>query len=173
MLRTEPQSWVSARLRMTNHAIFVAALNSTSAIVVHLPRWLTASGVRARKHPFGIDTTARLARPDGGTGRRAGLKIRFSQESGSSILPPGTSQRGTTRTPIHSHQPHSPTIGLRMPQSRPVFISMVLPPDLSPFVFIKRNVQSRRGHPTGYKVRGSGTAARDHARRGPGAHVEY
>src|SRR5262245_40195028 len=28
--------------------------------------------------------------PDGGTGRRAGLKIRFSQESGSSTLPPGT-----------------------------------------------------------------------------------
>jgi hypothetical protein len=30
--------------------------------------------------------------PDGGTGRRAGLKIRFSQESGSSTLPPGTKQ---------------------------------------------------------------------------------
>ena len=30
--------------------------------------------------------------PDGGTGRRAGLKIRFSQESGSSTLPPGTSE---------------------------------------------------------------------------------
>ena len=28
--------------------------------------------------------------PDGGTGRRAGLKIRFSQESGSSTLPLGT-----------------------------------------------------------------------------------
>jgi hypothetical protein len=31
-----------------------------------------------------------VACPDGGTGRRAGLKIRFSQESGSSTLPPGT-----------------------------------------------------------------------------------
>ena len=30
--------------------------------------------------------------PDGGTGRRAGLKIRFSQESGSSTLPPGTTR---------------------------------------------------------------------------------
>ena len=36
--------------------------------------------------------------PDGGTGRRAGLKIRFSQESGSSTLPLGTirSQRGSS-----------------------------------------------------------------------------
>ena len=32
----------------------------------------------------------RAERPDGGTGRRAGLKIRFSQESGSSTLPLGT-----------------------------------------------------------------------------------
>lgn len=31
--------------------------------------------------------------PDGGTGRRARLKIWFSQESGSSILPPGTTGR--------------------------------------------------------------------------------
>ncbi len=31
-------------------------------------------------------------RPDGGTGRRAGLKIRFFNESGSSTLPPGTIQ---------------------------------------------------------------------------------
>ena len=32
----------------------------------------------------------RLGCPDGGTGRRARLKIWFSQESGSSTLPPGT-----------------------------------------------------------------------------------
>ena len=31
--------------------------------------------------------------PDGGTGRRAGLKIRFFNESGSSTLPPGTITR--------------------------------------------------------------------------------
>ena len=121
------------------------------------PHWLTASGVRARKHPFGIDTAARLTRPDGGTGRRARLKIWFSQESGSSILPPGTSQLGTTRTPIHSHQSPSPTIGLGMLQSRPVFISMVLPTDLSPFVFIKRNFQQERApkglHGTGTRYR--------------------
>ena len=36
-------------------------------------------------------------RPDGGTGRRARLKIWFSQESGSSILPPGTTPRSLSR----------------------------------------------------------------------------
>ncbi len=43
------------------------------------------------------DSPVKWICPDGGTGRRAGLKIRFSQESGSSTLPLGTisSQSGS------------------------------------------------------------------------------
>ena len=44
--------------------------------------------------PFGFSIPC----PDGGTGRRAGLKIRFSQESGSSTLP-----LGTIITPLGPH----------------------------------------------------------------------
>ena len=51
--------------------------------------------------------------PDGGTGRRAGLKIRFSQESGSSTLPLGTrltddtcdGSSQTYHNPIYSAKP--------------------------------------------------------------------
>ena len=41
---------------------------------------------RTRQRPVEADDLS----PDGGTGRRARLKIWFSSESGSSILPPGT-----------------------------------------------------------------------------------
>ena len=46
---------------------------------------MTRTWLRAKKNSF-----LKSLRPDGGTGRRAGLKIRFSQESGSSTLPLGT-----------------------------------------------------------------------------------
>lgn len=50
---------------------------------------LTYSEVHGRKRFSKVDIRLNN-RPDGGTGRRAGLKIRFFNESGSSTLPPGT-----------------------------------------------------------------------------------
>ena len=51
---------------------------------------LTCSHVHG-KNPFINEAAFQNSCPDGGTGRRAGLKIRFFHESGSSTLPPGTS----------------------------------------------------------------------------------
>lgn len=57
--------------------------------------WLTLSMHHVRKASC-CQPRLKLC-PDGGTGRRAGLKIRFSQESGSSTLPLGT-KRGVDKT---------------------------------------------------------------------------